>query len=118
MTKIIKQKKVKKEMQHLNVHLEDYNTREFKYEKFSIRVESIISIISDLAPYVILLYAAYEIIQGRFQIGTLVAFSMLVSRFLDPVKELAGKELEFQTLEVTAKRIFSIMKDKKYLKSK
>ena len=109
MNQTIKSKKTKQETAYLDNHLKNCYDIEYNYEKFSAKLGSVISLISDTAPYVILIYAAYEIIEGRFQIGTLIAFSMLIPRFFGPIQELVGKELEFQTLEVTAERVFGIL---------
>ncbi len=113
MNQIIHHKKADKETKDLEKKLKNIYSVEYDYEKFSAKLSGIISLISDIAPYIILIYAAYEIIQGRFQVGTLVAFTMLIPRFFGPVQELVGKELEFQTLEVTAKRVFEVSKGKK-----
>ena len=110
---IIHHKKADKETKNLDKRLKNIYSVEYDYEKFSAKLDSVISVISDIAPYVILMYAAYEIIQGRFQIGTLIAFSMLIPRFFGPVQELVGKEFELQTLEVTAKRVYGVSKQKK-----
>ena len=111
--RIIHHQKADKETKSLDKRLKNIYSVEYDYEKFSAKLNSVISLISDIAPYVILIYAAYEIIQGRFQIGTLVAFSMLIPRFFGPIQELVGKELEFQTLEVTAKRVYGVSNGKK-----
>ncbi len=113
MNQTIKLKKTEQETAYLNKHLKNCYEVEYDYEKFSAKLGSVISLISGIAPYVILIYAAYEIILGRFQIGTLIAFSMLIPRFFGPIQELVGKEFEFQTLEVTAKRVFEVFKKKK-----
>jgi subfamily B ATP-binding cassette protein MsbA len=116
MNQTIKLKKTKQETAHLDKRLKSCYDAEYDYEKFSAKLGSVISLISGIAPYIILIYAAYEIIQGRFQIGTLVAFSMLIPRFFGPIQELVGKEFEFQTLEVTAKRVFGILGKKRVSK--
>lgn len=108
MQRIIKQKKEKQATKKLVNKIKSCNDLEYDYEKFSQKLQSIIAIVSDIAPYTILLYATYLIIQGTFEIGTLVAFTILMPRLFGPVRELAGKELEFQTLGVSAKRVFSI----------
>ena len=113
MSQTIKFKKTKQETAYLDKHLKNCYKVEYNYEQFSAKLGGVISLISDIAPYAILIYAAYEIIQGRFQIGTLIAFSMLIPRFFGPIQELVGKELEFQTLEVTAERVFGILGKKK-----
>ena len=113
MNQTVKLKKTQQETAYLDKHLKSCYDVEYDYEKFSAKLGSVISLISGIAPYMILIYAAYEIIEGRFQIGTLIAFSMLIPRFFGPVQELVGKEFEFQTLEVTAKRVFGIIKEKK-----
>lgn len=112
-SQIIQHKTANEEEVDLDKHLKNCYTVEFDYEKFSAKLDGVVSIVSDTAPYIILIYAAYEIIQGRFQVGTLVAFSMLIPRFFGPVQELVGKEFELQTLEITAKRVFEILIKKK-----
>jgi len=101
------------EKKDLEKHLLRYNLFEYDYEKFSDKLGAVIAIISDLAPYAILLYATILIIKGKFEVGTLMAFSMLMPRLFGPVQALAGKEFEFQTLGITAKRVFSILHDAK-----
>lgn len=110
---IITHNKVNYETNELVKHLKSYNELQYDFEKFSLRLGSVISIIADIAPYTILIYATYLIIKGNFEIGTLLAFSMLMPRLFGPVQGLASKELEFQTLGVTAKRVFGILHDAK-----
>jgi ABC-type bacteriocin/lantibiotic exporter with double-glycine peptidase domain len=90
--------------------LKKYNDDAYKFEKFSTKLSSFVQIFSDLAPYTILILATYLIIKGQLQIGTLLAFSMLIPRLFSPVQELVGKEMEYQTLGVNAKRVFSLFK--------
>ncbi|NQU78884.1 ABC transporter ATP-binding protein [Candidatus Woesearchaeota archaeon] len=113
---IISNNRKNHELRDLEAHLKSYNDLEYDYEKFSLKLSSAISIIMDLAPYAVLLFATYEIIQGRFQVGTLLAFSMLMPRLFGPIEALASKEFEFQTLGVTAKRVFSTLHDTKPVK--
>ena len=96
MTEIITNNQQEYETKELAKHLNSYNTLQYDYEKFSSKLQSVISIVSDFAPYTILLFAAYEIIQGYFEVGTLVAFSMLVPRLFGPVKDLATKSWGLQ----------------------
>src|SRR3989344_2191470 len=112
---VITHNQVKYETNDLTKHIKSYNDLEYDYEKFSLKLGSVTSIIADLAPYAILVYATILIIKGKFEIGTLLAFSMLMPRLFEPVQELAGKELDFQTLGVTAKRVFSILHDAKIM---
>ena len=113
LTEIIAKKKILKESKHLNNRIKIYNNLSLNYEKFSMKLNGLISIISDIAPYSVLLLATYLIIQGRFEIGTFLAFSMLMPRLFGPVKGLVSKELELQTLSVTSERVFSILENKK-----
>jgi ABC-type bacteriocin/lantibiotic exporter with double-glycine peptidase domain len=107
---IIYHKTADQETTNLDRRLKRCYLVEYDYEKFSAKLESVISLVNNIAPYMILIYAAYKIIQGAFQIGTLVAFSMLIPKFFGSIQELVGKEFEFQTLEVTAKRVFELFK--------
>ncbi|HII72635.1 TPA: ABC transporter ATP-binding protein, partial [Candidatus Woesearchaeota archaeon] len=104
------------EKKDLDKQLQSYNDLQYDYERFSIKLQSIMEIIGDFAPYTILLYATYLIIEGSFEVGTLLAFAMLMPRLFGPVQELAGKEFEIQTLRVTAERVFSILHDAKPVK--
>ncbi len=112
---IITHNKSDYETKDLARNIKSYQDFRYDYEKFSLKLGSITSIIADIAPYTILLYATYLIIEGSFEIGTLMAFSMLMPRLFDPVEGLAGKELEFQTLGVTAKRVFGVLHDAKII---
>ncbi len=111
MKEIITHNKINYETRSFNERLKEYYSIFYDYTKFSSKIQSVISILSTVAPYLIIIYATYEIIHGRLEIGTLVAFSMLISRLFDPLKELVGKELELQTLAVSTKRVFSLVRD-------
>lgn len=91
----------------LDGSIKKYNDVQYSYDKFSLKLNSFISILSEIGPYSILVYATYLIIQGVFDVGTFIAFSMLVPKLFGPVKGLAHKQIEIQTLLVTSERVYS-----------
>lgn len=103
---VLKTNSHKKERKDLDKKIKQFDNVDYDFKKFSIKIQSYLELIGDIAPYTVLLVATYLIIEGRFEVGTFIAFSMLMPRLFGPVKSLASKEVEFQTLIVTAKRVF------------
>jgi len=110
---IITHNKVDYETEDFIKKVREYQDAQYNYSVLSTKLESTITIIGNIAPYIIILFAIYYIITGKFEVGTLVAFTMLAPQLFEPIKELTRNEMNLQELVVSSKRVFSIVHDAK-----
>lgn len=69
----------------------------------------VVNTITDLAPLIVIAYAAYEVIQGRVSVGELVAFSAYIERLYNPLRRLVSSSTILTQSIASMDRMFELM---------
>jgi ATP-binding cassette, subfamily B, putative efflux pump len=69
----------------------------------------VVNTITDIAPLVVIGYAAYEVIQGNVTVGELVAFSAYIERLYSPLRRLVSSSTVLTQSIASMDRMFELM---------
>ncbi len=67
---------------------------------------------------IILFFGGENVLKGTMTIGTLLAFTQYISKFFNPIQQLAGQFNLFQSAMASAERIFGLLDQDQALKDK
>src|SRR5262249_50196583 len=68
-----------------------------------------VEVVAALAIAITVLYGGYLVSQGHLQVGVLVAFTLYINRFFDPIRDISQQYTQLQRAGVAAERIFQIL---------
>src|SRR5258706_9075362 len=69
----------------------------------------LVEVVAAVAIALIVVYGGILIAHGSLTIGTLVAFTLYINRFFDPIRDLSQQYSQLQRSGVAAERIFNIL---------
>ncbi|MBI3977227.1 MAG: ABC transporter ATP-binding protein [Chloroflexi bacterium] len=69
----------------------------------------LIEITAALATATVIVYGGSLVLAGDLQVGALVAFTLYVTRFFDPIRDLSQQYTNMQRATVAAERIFEVL---------
>ena len=69
----------------------------------------LVEVVAALAIALTVVYGGLLVAQGKLQVGVLVAFTLYINRFFDPIRELSQQYTQLQRSGVAAERIFQIL---------
>ncbi|HEU5227485.1 MAG TPA: ABC transporter ATP-binding protein [Ktedonobacteraceae bacterium] len=69
----------------------------------------LVEVVAALAISLTVVYGGLLVSQGKLQVGVLVAFTLYINRFFDPIRELSQQYTQLQRSGVAAERIFQIL---------
>ena len=69
----------------------------------------LVEVVAALAIAITLLYGGLLVSQGHLQVGVLVAFTLYINRFFDPIREISQQYSQLQRAGVASERIFQIL---------
>ncbi len=69
----------------------------------------LVEVVAALAIMITVVYGGVLVSQGRLQVGVLVAFTLYINRFFDPIRELSQQYTQLQRAGVASERIFQIL---------
>jgi ABC-type multidrug transport system fused ATPase/permease subunit len=69
----------------------------------------LVEVVAALAIAITVLYGGYLVSQGNLQVGVLVAFTLYINRFFDPIRDISQQYTQLQRAGVAAERIFQIL---------
>lgn len=76
----------------------------------------ITSVIASIAPLVLIWYGIYEIIHGRFTLGSLVAFNSFIRYLFGPAQSLVNTNFGVQSSLAALERVYEILDKKPKIK--
>ncbi len=94
------------EFEQLNAYNRDTN---LEASHVAALVLPLVEVVAALAIALTLVYGGFLVMHGSLLIGTLVAFTLYINRFFDPIRELSQQYTQFQRAGVAAERIFQIL---------
>ena len=69
----------------------------------------LVEIVAAVATALVVVYGGTLIAQGQLKVGVLVAFTLYINRFFDPIRDLSQQYTQLQRAGVAAERIFQIL---------
>src|SRR5207253_3943827 len=69
----------------------------------------LVEVVAALAIALTIIYGGIQVSQGHLTVGVLVAFTLYINRFFDPIRELSQQYTQLQRAGVAAERIFQIL---------
>jgi ABC-type multidrug transport system fused ATPase/permease subunit len=69
----------------------------------------LVEVVAALAISITVLYGGLLVSQGHLQVGVLVAFTLYINRFFDPIRDISQQYSQLQRAGVAAERIFQIL---------
>ncbi|MDQ2714001.1 MAG: ABC transporter ATP-binding protein/permease [Chloroflexota bacterium] len=94
------------EFDDLNAYNRDTNLEASRVAAF---VLPLVEIVAALAIALVVVYGGMLVARGSLQVGVLVAFTLYINRFFDPIRELSQQYTQLQRAGVAAERIFQIL---------
>ncbi len=94
------------EFDELNAYNRDTNLEASRVAAF---ILPLVEVVAALAIALVVVYGGILISQGKLQVGVLVAFTLYINRFFDPIRELSQQYTQLQRSSVAAERIFQIL---------
>jgi subfamily B ATP-binding cassette protein MsbA len=96
----------RKDKEELNKHLKKYDTLTDKQARLNAIMLSLVNVLSDITPFVVVLVASLYVIDGDLTIGSLIAFFAYVDRMKSPVAALVQAIPTIAEGSVALQRIF------------
>lgn len=105
--------------------LEDYEQGRFNQENqqfldkaivhtsWSAKSFAVVNTITDIAPLMVIGFAAYQVIQGELSLGTMVAFIGFIDRLYNPLRRLVNSSTTLTQTLASMDRVFEFV-DEKY----
>jgi ATP-binding cassette subfamily B protein len=94
------------EFDQLNAYNRDTN---LQASRIAALVLPLVEVVAALAIALAVVYGGMLVSRGALQIGVLVAFTLYINRFFDPIRDLSQQYTQLQRAGVGAERIFNIM---------
>jgi ABC-type multidrug transport system fused ATPase/permease subunit len=69
----------------------------------------LVEVVAAVAIALVIIFGGVQVAQGQLMIGVLVAFTMYINRFFDPIRDLSQQYTQLQRAGVAAERIFQIL---------
>jgi ABC-type multidrug transport system fused ATPase/permease subunit len=94
------------EFEELNAYNRDTNLESSRIAAF---ILPLVEVVAAVAIALTVLYGGYLISKHQLQVGVLVAFTLYINRFFDPIRDLSQQYTQLQRSAVAAERIFQIL---------
>lgn len=110
------------EQQQFEKQNKNFLEKAIKHTRWNAKTFAVVNTITDIAPLLVIGYAAYEVIQGTLSIGTMVAFVVYMDRLYNPLRRLVNSSTTLTQSLASMDRVFELMdepydiQDKEYAK--
>lgn len=94
------------EFNELNAYNRDTNV---EASRIAALVLPLVEVVAALAIALTIIYGGWQVAHGGLLIGVLVAFTLYINRFFDPIRDLSMQYTQLQRSGVAAERIYQIM---------
>src|SRR5256714_4525912 len=94
------------EFDGLNRHNRDTN---LQASGIAALVLPLVEVVAAVAIALVVVYGGMLVMQGHLKVGVLVAFTLYINRFFDPIRDLSQQYTQLQRAAVAAERIFHIL---------
>ncbi len=97
------------EFDDLNAYNRDTNVES---SRVAAMILPLIEVVAALAISLVVIFGGLMVSRGQLQLGVLVAFTLYINRFFDPIRDLSQQYTQLQRSGVAAERIFQILQMK------
>lgn len=94
------------EFDELNAYNRDTAT---EASRIAALILPLVEVVAALAISITVLYGGFMVSQNQLQVGVLVAFTLYINRFFDPIRDISQQYSQLQRAGVAAERIFQIL---------
>jgi ABC-type multidrug transport system fused ATPase/permease subunit len=94
------------EFDELNAYNRDTNQ---EASRVAALVLPLVEVVAAVAIALVIIFGGVQVAQGQLMIGVLVAFTLYINRFFDPIRDLSQQYTQLQRAGVAAERIFQIL---------
>lgn len=101
-----RENRVRSEFDELNAYNRDTN---LEASHISALVLPLVEVVAALAIALVVFFGGLMVAHKQLEIGVLVAFTLYINRFFDPIRDLSQQYTQLQRSGVAAERIFQIL---------
>ncbi|HEY0757276.1 MAG TPA: ABC transporter ATP-binding protein [Ktedonobacteraceae bacterium] len=94
------------EFDELNIYNRETNQ---EASRIAALILPLVEVVAALAIAITVLYGGFLVSRGQLQVGVLVAFTLYINRFFDPIRDISQQYSQLQRAGVAAERIFQIL---------
>ena len=103
---LVREDRNREEFDELNSYNRDTNQ---EASRVAALVLPLVEVVAALAIALSVVYGGVLVAHGSLTIGTLVAFTLYINRFFDPIRDISQQYTQLQRAGVAAERIFQIL---------
>jgi len=103
---LVRETRNRAEFDELNAYNRDTNQ---EASRIAALILPLVEIVAAMAIAITVLYGGVLVARGALQVGVLVAFTLYINRFFDPIRDISQQYSQLQRAGVAAERIFEIL---------
>src|SRR5438105_9028104 len=103
---LVREDRNRAEFDKLNAYNRDTNQ---EASRVAALILPLVEVVAALAIAITVLYGGVLVSRGALQVGVLVAFTLYINRFFDPIRDISQQYSQLQRAGVAAERIFQIL---------
>src|SRR3989440_615821 len=103
---LVREDRNRDEFDELNAYNRDTN---LEASRIAALILPLVEVVAAIAIAITVLYGGVLVSQGTLKVGALVAFTLYINRFFDPIREISQQYTQLQRAGVAAERIFQIL---------
>ena len=103
---LVRETRNRAEFDELNAYNRDTNQ---EASRIAALILPLVEIVAAMAIAITVLYGGVLVARGALQVGVLVAFTLYINRFFDPIRDISQQYSQLQRAGVAAERIFQIL---------
>lgn len=103
---LVREDRNRAEFDDLNIYNRDTNLHA---SNIAALVLPLVEVVAALATVLVIIYGGLMVAHNQLQVGVLVAFTLYINRFFDPIRDLSQQYTQLQRSGVAAERISQIL---------
>jgi len=103
---LVREDRNRAEFDELNAYNRDTNQ---EASRIAALILPLVEVVAAMAIAITVLYGGTLVAQGALKVGILVAFTLYINRFFDPIRDISQQYAQLQRAGVAAERIFQIL---------
>ncbi len=103
---LVREERNRDEFDALNAYNRDTNN---EASRIAALILPLVEVVAAMAIAIAILYGGVQVSRGTLTVGVLVAFTLYINRFFDPIRDISQQYSQLQRAGVAAERIFQIL---------
>jgi ATP-binding cassette, subfamily B, multidrug efflux pump len=103
---LVREERNREEFDELNAYNRDTNN---EASRIAALILPLVEVVAAMAIAIAILYGGVQVSRGALTVGVLVAFTLYINRFFDPIRDISQQYAQLQRAGVAAERIFQIL---------